>query len=84
MLATIDSAPSGRAGLTDEHEPLPHVGAEDVELLVAVEVHQVDVRHGRRVGHVRHRQRMPRESNRATRRDRARPPARADARAHGW
>ena len=38
MLATIDSALPVFAGLTGEHEPLTHVGAEHVEPLVAVEV----------------------------------------------
>ena len=42
--------------MTCEDESLPHVGAEHVELPVAVEIHQVDVGDCRRVWHVRHRQ----------------------------
>ena len=52
MLAIDRQRAAGLVGMAGEHDALPHVGAEHVEPLVAVEIDQADVRHGRRAGHV--------------------------------
>ena len=67
-----------------EDQPLPHVGAEHVEPLVAVEIDEPDVRDGRRAGHVRHASGRAARTGRATRWWPARVPAPGDARARGW
>ena len=51
MLAISARAPPGRPWIAAEDEPLAHVGAEDVELPVAIEVDEAHVRHRRRAGH---------------------------------
>ena len=55
---------AGLVGVAGEDDALPHVGAEQIEALVAVEVHQAHVRHRRRGRHVRHGHGLARELKR--------------------
>ena len=51
MLAISARVPPAVPWIAAEDEPLAHVGAEDVELAVAVQIDEAHVRHRRRAGH---------------------------------
>ena len=61
MLASDLESAARRPWIAAEDESLPHVGAEDVELPVAIEIDEADVRDRRRAGHSGDGQRPPRE-----------------------
>ena len=54
----------GGGRMAGEHEPLAHFGPDHIELPAAADMHELHVRHRRRVWRARQRLRMPREFDR--------------------